>query len=261
MISASPVLDWVDEQGTRAPRPGPTPPSPYEMFILVVSLLVLAYLAADAFLPLDPEIELILYRLDTAICLIFLFDFVRSFVRAENKTRYFFTWGWIDLISSIPALPGLRWGRAARATRILRLLRGLRAARNLIVYLRGQQRSQGAFLGTILVALLSALFASIAVLEVERAAGGNIKEGTDALWWSIVTMATVGYGDHFPVTLEGRVVGLLLMIVGIGLFGVFTALMAKWFLAPQEYLQDLELQAIRQELVRIRAMLEARSGD
>ena len=240
-----------------APTQPPAPVSLYDLFILALSVVVLTYLAADAFMTLDSEVQLIILRIDTAICMIFLVDFVRSFWQAESKTRYMLSWGWVDLLSSIPALPYVRWGRAARATRILRLLRGLRSARNIILFIRGRPSESTSF-GAILVAILSAFFASIAILQVERAAGGNIDGGADALWWVVATMATVGYGDHFPTTTEGRVVGFLLMVVGIGLFGVFTALLAKSFLAPQEEEQDRELEAIRHELTRIRETLERR---
>jgi voltage-gated potassium channel len=229
-------------------------PSPYQLFMLVLSVFVLLYLAADAFLPLDPEIRRILLRIDFAICFIFLADFIHSMATARNRARYFFTWGWIDLISSIPAVPYLRWGRAARVTRILRLLRGLRSTRTLVSYALGR-RAQSAFLAAILAALLSAFFASVAVLQVERAAGGTIDSGADALWWTVVTMTAVGYGDYVPVTTEGRLIAAGLMLIGIALFGTFTALMATWFLAPGEREQEKELEAIRRELSAIRRFL------
>lgn len=242
------------------PRSGPAKTidaqlaTPYQVFMLALSAVVLLYLAADAFLPLDPDVRTILFRVDAAICMIFLADFVHSMATAKDRARYFFTWGWLDLISSIPAVPYVRWGRAARVTRILRLLRGLRSARNLGDFILAQ-RAQSAFLAAVLVAILAALFASVAVLQVERAGGGNIATGADALWWSIVTMATVGYGDHFPLTGEGRFIGVSLMVVGIGLFSTFTALLATWFLAPEAEEQDQELVAIRLELTRIRREL------
>jgi voltage-gated potassium channel len=120
------------------------------------------------------------------------------------------------------------------------------------------RRAQSAFLGAVLLAILSGLFASIAILQVERAANGNIVSGADALWWSIVTMATVGYGDHFPITSEGRFLAAGLMIVGIGLFGTFTAWLATWCLAPTEKDQEAELESIREELVLMRRLLEQR---
>jgi voltage-gated potassium channel len=68
------------------------------------------------------------------------------------------------------------------------------------------------------------------VLDFERnAAGANIHTYADALWWAVVTAATVGYGDRFPVTPGGRGVAVMLMIAGIALFGVVTASVAAYF--------------------------------
>lgn len=69
--------------------------------------------------------------------------------------------------------------------------------------------------------------AALTVLDAERGHGGNIQTFGDALWWAIVTMSTVGYGDKFPVTTEGRFVGVGLMLAGIALLGIVTASVAS----------------------------------
>jgi voltage-gated potassium channel len=63
-------------------------------------------------------------------------------------------------------------------------------------------------------------------------ADANIKTASDALWWAYVTVTTVGYGDKYPVTNSGRLVGVLLMTIGVGLFGVLTGYLANAFLKP-----------------------------
>jgi len=73
------------------------------------------------------------------------------------------------------------------------------------------------------------LFSSIAILQVEQDANSNIKTAEDATWWAYVTITTVGYGDKYPVTTKGRIIAALLMTVGVGLFGTFTAYLASWF--------------------------------
>jgi voltage-gated potassium channel len=72
-------------------------------------------------------------------------------------------------------------------------------------------------------------FSSIAILHVESDAESNIKNPGDALWWSLTTVTTVGYGDRFPVTAEGRLIGAFLMTAGVGLFAIFTAYLASFF--------------------------------
>jgi voltage-gated potassium channel len=74
------------------------------------------------------------------------------------------------------------------------------------------------------------IFSSIAVLNVENRPECNIKNAEDALWWACTTITTVGYGDRYPITTEGRIVGVFLMMAGVGLFGTFTGFIASWFM-------------------------------
>jgi len=83
----------------------------------------------------------------------------------------------------------------------------------------------------VLIAVVATLFlgAWLVLLFEENAKGSNIHDYPDSLWWAIVTVTTVGYGDRFPVTEGGRVVAVVLMLVGIGLIGVLTATVASVF--------------------------------
>jgi voltage-gated potassium channel len=84
----------------------------------------------------------------------------------------------------------------------------------------------------VLIAVVVTLFlgAWLVLLFEEKAKGSNIHDYPDALWWAIVTVTTVGYGDRYPVTSGGRVVAVILMLVGIGLIGVLTATVASVFI-------------------------------
>ena len=78
------------------------------------------------------------------------------------------------------------------------------------------------------------IFSSIAILQMEDTADGNIKTAEDALWWAYVTITTVGYGDKYPVTIEGKIIAAALMTAGVGLFGTFTGYVASWFLDDRQ---------------------------
>lgn len=80
-----------------------------------------------------------------------------------------------------------------------------------------------------IITVLVVIFSSISILIVEKDPLSNIKSAEDALWWSLVTVTTVGYGDKFPVTTEGRLIGVVLMFLGVGIFGTFTGYIASWF--------------------------------
>ena len=74
-------------------------------------------------------------------------------------------------------------------------------------------------------------FGSIAILGAEwQASNSNIKTAQDALWWAVVTVATVGYGDRYPTTLGGRVTGVFMMVVGVAVFAALSSFLAQWFL-------------------------------
>ena len=205
---------------------------PYQLFMLILCTYVLLALAAGAFLPLNPTTKETLQYVDTGICVLFLLDFMYSMAVADNRRRYFFTWGWIDLLSSIPAVGPLRWGRAVRVVRILRLIRGVRSAREIAGYLL-TRRAESALLAVALISILLLAFSSVAIVEFGSGTEANISGAEDALWWAFVTMTTVGYGDRYPVTTEGRLVAVALMIVGVGLFGTFTAFVASWFVEEE----------------------------
>jgi len=226
----------------------------YQLFMLGLCVYVLVALAADTLLPLDESTLEILNHVDSGVCVIFLADFFFSLIRAEKKLVYL-KWGWVDLISSIPTIELLRVGRLARIARILRLLRGVRATKMLVADIL-QNRAEGAFAAAALASIILIVFASIAILQCEAVPGANIVTAEDALWWSFVTMTTVGYGDRFPVTTEGHVVAAVLMTAGVGLFGTFTAFVASWFLLPGERSQEGELEAIKRELAEIKEVLQ-----
>ncbi|MGH0033503.1 MAG: ion transporter [Myxococcota bacterium] len=228
---------------------------PFDFFLVALSFYVLAALAIQSIFRLDPQTIEILDIADTAICVVFLIDFLRSLARAEDLWRYLRTWGWVDLLSSIPAIDVLRWGRAARVFRLLRVLRAFRSTR-VIAALILQNRAQSAFWATSLLAVLVTVFGSISILHLERIEGSNIRTAQDALWWSFVTVTTVGYGDHYPVTQVGRVLAASLMVTGIGIFGTFTAFVASRFVASTDDATDDRIELLRAEVADLRRLLE-----
>jgi len=79
-----------------------------------------------------------------------------------------------------------------------------------------------------------------AVLDIERnAPGSNIHTPIDALWWGLVTVTTIGYGDKFPVTDEGRLIAGVLIIFGVAMISTLTATFAAWILSHEEEIQEL----------------------
>jgi voltage-gated potassium channel len=118
------------------------------------------------------------------------------------------------------------------------------------------RRTESALLASTLIALLLIVSSSIAVLEFEVPEGGNITNAQDAMWWAVTTMTTVGYGDRYPITPEGRIVGVFLMAAGVAIFGVLSGAIASWFLRPAAQEADVDLAEIK----RLLLALSERSG-
>lgn len=231
---------------------------PFQILLVALSVYVLLALGTEAVVPLSAYTRSILIHIDNFICLIFLCDFFHRFALSKHKLR-FLRWGWIDLVSSIPAIPVLRVGRAVRVIRVLRLLRGLRSIRTIGTVLFAN-RAKGTLATAGLLCVLLVLFSSVAILQVENGPDSNIRGPEDALWWSVVTITTVGYGDRYPVTTEGRIIGAGLMLCGVGLFAVLAGAFAAWFAGappnqaePKTDTTQKQLSALVDEVRALRA--------
>lgn len=205
----------------------------FQIIILILSIVVLGALGADTVFKLPKEVSDILQVLDTLVCVLLLTDFGFRLYKAESK-RAFLKWGWIDLIASIPNVPFLRVGRLVRILRIIRLLRAIRMTHKISSLLL-KNKFQTGVTSVVLTAFLLVVFCSIGILICEQPdPNANIKTAGDAIWWSVATITTVGYGDVYPVTAEGRILAMILMISGMGLFGILSGLAASFFLGSKQ---------------------------
>jgi voltage-gated potassium channel len=200
----------------------------FNILILVLSLYVLLSLLISTVFQLSGELTILLNYIDNVICIVFLIDFSIRFKNSENKLE-FMKWGWIDLVASIPSVDFLRAGRLLRLIRLLRVFRALKSTKLIYEHIN-RNKKQSALTSVALISFLMVVFSSIAILQFEKDINSNIKTAEDAIWWSYVTITTVGYGDKFPITTEGRIIGAILMTTGVGIFGTFTALVSSWFI-------------------------------
>ena len=225
-----------------------------EIAVLVLSVYVLGALLAQTVFHVSPEVSLLIDRIDTFVCIVFLADFAVWFRRAPSKLA-FMKWGWIDLVSSIPAYDFLRWGRMLRLIRLVRILRAFRSARHLLTFLF-RNRARGLIGTAALAVVVLLIFSCIAVLVFEDGPDANIKTPFDAFWWAISTITTVGYGDKFPVTTEGRIVAIVLMISGVGFFGVLTGLFARLFVESEFRKEESDIRHLATEIRLLRERID-----
>jgi voltage-gated potassium channel len=203
----------------------------YRIFISIVSLNALLVMIGIYIIPLPAPAKEVLQIVDVINALIFLGDFFLRIFTRQSKMRYFLReWGWIDLLGSMPFHPLLR---------LLRILRSFglwyRLALNTSKAERDEARRRLAESTLFVVAsmvLLVVTYGALAISLIEPPArGANIQSGSDAVWYVIVTIATVGYGDRYPVTNPGRIVGVVLIVMGVSAFSVLTSYIATRFLA------------------------------
>jgi voltage-gated potassium channel Kch len=233
----------------------------YELFIGGLSILSILNLVLLWLFVKNEDIQMVLYIMNAIMTPIFLGDFFYRFFTAESRNSYFFRgFGWADLISSLP-LPQFKILRVFRLWRVIRLFRKF-GARNLVnefIY----HRADNALLTVAFLVLCVLEFGSLAVLKAESSSpDANITNAADAIWWCYVTITTVGYGDKYPTTNWGRFVGILVMSVGVGLFGTLAAYLSQIFLAPGKKKEKVEEDQVapedpKQRLAEILQQLEA----
>ena len=226
----------------------------YNVLILLVSLIALGMLIVGVVVELTPSARSLLAYADLVVCGVFLADFVISLARAKSRWSYFFRWGWIDLLSSIPIFDSMRLGRAARVVRVVRVIRGTKATR-FVASLVFANRARNAVLAGSFVATVVIFSCSFAILQFEGAGNGNITTAEDAIWWSICTVTTVGYGDLYPTTWEGRMIAFVLMVTGASSFGTLSGLIAGRFVQQEDDHQD-ELRDLTAQVASLRQLIE-----
>ncbi len=228
----------------------------FQIFMVVLSVYVLIALFVDIMFDISPEMDGLINQIDFLVCLIFMGDFFYRFHKAPSKLR-FLRWGWIDFISSIPMLNFFRGGNVFRIVRIFRILRAFRSMKILLQYLL-KNRTHNTFVTVASISCMVAMAGSMAILQLEKGSpAGNIKTASDALWWSVVTITTVGYGDKFPVSDGGRIVAAILMTAGVGLFGTFTGFVASMFVEPDIKREENEVHALAQQIKALRGEIRA----
>ena len=187
-----------------------------------------------------PRTHAIATAVNWIVWLAFCGEFALRLTLAPNR-RAFVRHSWVDLVIIALSPPfgvpdTLQGLRAVRAVRVLRLFRLMRAIAVLSIGVRATRRALRHHRLHYVLATTAGvmLLGATGFYVIERNQNEAVTSFGDALWWAVSTTTTVGYGDIFPRTGEGRLIAVVLMLTGIGVIGVFTATIASFFMMEDE---------------------------
>jgi voltage-gated potassium channel len=210
------------------------------MAMLAVAYLVVGF-AGD-----DPNARPVLGMVETVVTVVFAVEFGSRFLASYDRRDYL-RGHWIDLVALIPVARG---ARVFRLVRLLRLVRAFAGVYRALGHVGRLVNHRG--LGLLITSWLGVMVVCSAGLYIaENGVNEAITSPLDALWWGVVTLTTVGYGDVYPVTPEGRLAASVLMLLGIGLFGAITATITSFLIATGKAPTSDPVAQLR-ELARLR---------
>lgn len=220
-----------------------------------LAITALAFLVAYAWQVignLQGESALITEVIIAGTWVIFLIDYIVNLTLAEPRWHWFRTHVFDLLVVALPILRPLRLLRLVTLLSVLQRTAGAAFRGRVVIYVAG-------------ASALLVFVAALAVLDTERPTpGASITTFPEALWWAFVTVTTVGYGDLSPITDQGRVIAVFLMLGGIALIGVITATLASWIVervsesdAEKEAATRGEIRQLGQQIEALQATLRS----
>ena len=218
--------------------------------LMIVTILWLPVLIIPLVTPVHGAVAETFAVIDYMVWALFVLEYVTKLYLSPSRAHFFKTHLLDLLIVAVPFFRPMRLTRLARLGRLGRvgvvLARGIKRAKEVMTH-RG--------LHFVLLTVGMIIFACAGLVTVaERSAhGGNIHNFGQGLWWAVVTVTTVGYGDRYPVTPFGQGVAVVLMLVGIGFIGVLTATVASYFVSQDIGGDKAERDLMRAELEQARA--------
>jgi len=223
-----------------------------------IPLALLALLIVPALILEDKAVNPLMrdaaHVVNWIVWLAFCAEYVGKLLLAPDRAQFVRN-AWFDLLIVVLSPPFLV-PDSLQGMRALRLLRFVRAAGVAAIGLR--EAAQGlrhrSFHYVVLTTTVVVALGAIGIFGAENGQNANIRSIGDAFWWAIVTTTTVGYGDVSPVTSEGRLIAVALMLVGIGFIGVFTATITSFFFDQE---RSGDVQELRERLGRIETKLDS----
>jgi voltage-gated potassium channel len=216
--------------------------------MLVLTILWLPVLIVPLTTTVHGAVATSFDTVDYTVWALFALEYIIKFWLAPHRGHYFKTHLLDLLIVAVPFFRPLRMGRLIRLLRLTRVgvvfTESLRRGRSILTH-------NGFHFVVLAATVLVFVCAGLVTFAERNTRGANIHDFGQGLWWAIVTVTTVGYGDRYPVTAFGQGVAVLLMLTGIGLIGTLTATVASYFVQEKSNVTDERLERIEAMLAQL----------
>ena len=220
------IKDIIDSTDNKAGR----------IFSIVIQILILISVVTFSMetLPdLDPETRKLLRYIEIFSVLIFTIEYFLRIYVAEHKVKFVFSFfGIIDFLAILPFYLAigvdLRSLRALRFLRLFRILKLVRYNKAMNHFSRAIKSAKEQILLFIFITLILIYFAAVGIYYFENEAQPEqFSSIFDSLWWSIITLTTVGYGDVYPITVGGKVFTFFILMIGLGIVAIPTGIISS----------------------------------
>lgn len=221
-----------------------------ELPMMVITVLWLPVVLLPLIRPVHGTMATVFTVIDYTVWALFVLEYVIKLYLFPDRWKFVRTHV-LDLV--IVLVPFFRPARLGRLARVAGLGRVGVLAENALSRAKSVLSHRGLHYVLLSLAILLLVCAGVVTIAERNAHGSNIQQLGDGLWWAIVTVATVGYGDVAPVTPIGRGVAVVLMLAGIGLIGVLSASIASYFLGQDAGNVPGGQEELREELAKAKA--------
>ena len=223
----------------------------WTMIVLIISMVAVLQVVFEFLYYPQPHVIDLLTRWDYVICCCFFADFLLQLLQSKSRMKYLMVWGVVDLLSCIPVIQGIQALRLFRVFRLVKAIRSLRYSFSVLL-----QPGSILLMALTMVIVLWFLGALLVLCLEAPESNATIATADDALWWGVVTLATVGYGDYTPLTFGGRIVGSVMMTFGVITYGVLTGFIVSYFTHQVQLSERSAFGRLRKSLVETNARLE-----
>ena len=226
----------------------------YEIFIAMISILSVFNMIILWIPGMNQNTYSLITIMNAGLTISFLLDFLYRFITADSRTEYVIrNWGWADLLACAPQMRILRVFRIFKAYRIIHVI-GLQ---KIIRHLLDNRAETAIYILVFSVISIIEAGAFFILIAEDGNSEANILSATDAIWWTYVTITTVGYGDHYPVTEIGKLIGIMVMTTGVGIFATFAGYIANKLLSSKNATEKAREKTEGEILIRLDQLQDA----